>query len=724
MSSVQQGNVVQNQSRLNTSNSSEEAPSTGIPLNSFNIINNLANINNGAVGNSPKIVPTIATSARTVATGAFPSSSTPAQLLINNENSNINNHGSDNSIRRNNLVNVQLQQTPILLPPPNSNINQPLPQQPVVAAAAAIPAPSVSVSSNASIQNNPTSMGGLMQVMGSTPCLIPQPNGVPIIVNVPTANYVQVPNQSTSTNCNIPLVNSLLAANILANTNILNGGNNGIINPTTNNDVIRPTLVANNNSGIFLTPSTLSGLHPTIPSVSSSNTTILSYKPTEVNNGVSNVSHIGSQPHQHLGMMNLRVPFQGGQQTSISSQNNLERQLHGQSRRIQTVTNNSNIPMLAGSPVSKPPSLLGAPENIQSINVNERDIKRVLVVKNEQQTLNPSLGQMRPLSLSASCEVMPIASDETPQEMRKIYREKATEKSQMKTRSPSPSTSSDPRYLNASDEVTHSSTKSNKNAKNKNMPKTTNPVFRKSGSKSSKGKERAAHQQETCRKELNEDNKTQQNEQLSDLSNDDKDNNNTAIERNVTSDNNSQASGELSLATDDQFETTSRLESKMENEDNPIKDEGTHRKLLSNTPVFGFTQYAADSPYPAASLNFSSVWSNLVSPRDTPSMDRTAASTSEAASLSSSIQPLSIKQESSESVLPQSSLRVDMDASCTIKTEINTEEDSLTNEPKETFLGNPIKQAADSEVVEDETNNRYLENSFVHCTKIPLLPEP
>jgi hypothetical protein len=199
LSSVQQGTVVQNQSRPNTSNPSEELSSSGIPLNSFNIINNLANINNGAVGNSPKIVPTIATGS------AFPSSSRPTQLLINNENSSINNHASDNSMRRNNLVNVQLQQAPILLPPPNSNINPSLPQRPVVAAA--VPAPSVSMSSNnsATIHNNPSSMGGLMQVMGSTPCLIPQPNGVPIIVNVPTANYVQVPNQSTSTNCNIPI---------------------------------------------------------------------------------------------------------------------------------------------------------------------------------------------------------------------------------------------------------------------------------------------------------------------------------------------------------------------------------------------------------------------------------------------------------------------------------------------------------------------------------------
>ena len=86
---------------------------------------------------------------------------------------------------------------------------------------------------------------------------------------------------------------------------------------------------------------------------------------------------------------------------------------------------------------------------------------------------------------------------------------------------------------------------------------------------------------------------------------------NTAIQENLTSEN-SQASAELSL-TDNRLDT-GRLESKIEIHENPIKDEEPQRKQSLSTPVFGFTQYAADSPYPAASLNFASVLNNLVSP--------------------------------------------------------------------------------------------------------------
>merc|ERR1712018_600518 len=90
---------------------------------------------------------------------------------------------------------------------------------------------------------------------------------------------------------------------------------------------------------------------------------------------------------------------------------------------------------------SKPPYLPAPGENIQPVNVNERDIKRVLIVKNEQQTMNQSIGQLRPQNLSSSSESM--ASEETSHEMRKTYRVKTSEKSQIKNRSPSPSTSSD-----------------------------------------------------------------------------------------------------------------------------------------------------------------------------------------------------------------------------------------------------------------------------------------
>ena len=658
MFSVQQGTVVQNQTRPNASNTNGGIPSSGIPLNSFNIINNLASIS-GTVGNGPKIVPTIAAN-------TFPSSSRATQLLIDNENSNSNDPSCSN-VHRNNLVNVQLQQGPILLPP-SSNISSSLPQQPVVAA---LTTPSVTIAPNtsATMQATTSSMNGLMQVMGSTPCLIPQPNGVPIIVNVPTANYVQVPNPSSaSNNCNIPLVNSLLAANILANTNILNGGSNGIINPS-NTEAIRPTLVTSNNSGLFLTSS---GIQPTISSASCSGTppTLLSYKPASVNNG--------QQSQQHS-----NVPVLIGSSVPSLPKDALQRQV---------------------SEDSKPSALPTPAGNIQPISLNVSDVERVLIIKNEQQVTNPIFGQFRPQIIPANGDL----------QARDVMSNGLKSTSDTKTRncSPSPSTSSDPRYLNVHEgpsTSSHNQTGAKPNKSAKNISKSSNPHLRKSSSKSSKRKESSTTMQEMSRPAApsNEERKTILNEQMSDRKE------NTAIQENLTSEN-SQASAELSL-TDNKLDT-GRLESKIEIHENPIKDEEPQRKQSLSTPVFGFTQYAADSPYPAASLNFASVLNNLVSPRervDTKSVDRKEASTSKNCS-SPPIYPLSIKQESQSSDnLTSSHIDRNLEneiGQCTIKTEITTEEESLTYEQQsdEMVAGNSTKKSETTSVLGDEST-RYAE---------------
>ena len=640
---------------------------------------------NSAMGNAPKIGPTIAAS-------ACPSSSRATQVLIN-EPSNISNPARE-SVARNNLVNIQLQQSPILLPPSNSNITPSLPQQPLLAT---IPTPNASIASNTPgpMQSNSSSVNGLMQVMGSTPCLIPQPNGVPLIINVPTANYVQVPNQpSSSTNCNIPLVNSLLAANILANTNILNSGNSSIVNPP-NNGVIRPTLMTNNSSSVFLTPS---GIQPSISSASSSNQqpNLLSFKPAEASNSPQIQQQVETSSRVQL-------------QTSLPTQNNLAIQIPPNSRKID-----SNVPLLIASSVSSlpkdslqrqisedsnPPNLPIPAGNIQPVELNINDVQRVLIIKNEQQSVNPILGQLQPENLSLNCEV--ASSRQNTHKMRNICRDSSST-AQIGNLSPSPSTSSDPRYLNQSD-VPSTST-SNRSSANASKSSRNLSKSKKLGSKLSKGKERATTQPDTLIDTSNENRKTVQNEHSSDSKD------STAIQGNFTSDN-SKAPAELSLL-DDRLEND-RLESKIEIQEHQIKDEKPKRKLSLSNQVFGFTQYAADSPYPAASLNFASVLNNLVSPRErvnTTSADRLQASTSSDSSFTP-IHPISIKQETPAPDHPIASqidngTGNDMEA-CTIKTEITTEDDSLTNEghPQEVYAGSSSKASA-APKTSDHKNNR------------------
>ena len=209
---------------------------------------------------------------------------------------------------------------------------------------------------------------------------------------------------------------------------------------------------------------------------------------------------------------------------------------------------------------------------------------------------------------------------------------------------------------------------------------------------------------------LNHNRKTAQSEHSSNSKN------STAKKENFTSEN-SRASAELSLV-DDQVDTD-KLESKIEIEDHPIKDEEPKRKQSISSQVFGFTQYAADSPYPAASLNFASVLSNLVSPRERRDIiedDKAKASTSSDPSIPP-IHTISIKQESFSSDHPVSSqidrnLGTDMEA-CPIKTEITTEEDFLINEepPQEVLSGSLSKQSTASTALEHK-NNRYKNKIF------------
>ena len=341
----------------------------------------------------------------TIATSALSTSSRSGQLHSNNEFGNIS-HTSDN-ISRNNLVNVQLQQGPILIPSTNANITPSLPMQSVVAAVQTPHAHQHQSNTPCSVQTSHASMNGLMQVVGSTPCLIPQPNGLPpLILNVPTANYVQVPTQP-SAGCSIPLVSSLLAANILANNSILNGGNNGINNQP-NNNVPRPTLVTNNNSGLFLTPPTLSGLQPTITNMSAaadatytnisatnSTATIISYK--------SDMGGSDTNPNGSVGRQEeLRARVQEGQHAASTSESTslLQMPMDRYFKAVKCNTNNSivlnanmavypnNILQQKRSQEPKSSHNVSSSNSRSSGKFSETGKKKSSPIKNEQQLIN------------------------------------------------------------------------------------------------------------------------------------------------------------------------------------------------------------------------------------------------------------------------------------------------------------------------------------------------
>ena len=103
MSSIHEGTLLQNQLKTGAS-ASVGISSTGFPGGSINLLNNLANIN-ATVGHSPKIVPTLATS-------AMPPSSRVGPNHIHNENSNMcnaidnnNRNNTSNSSNNNNINN-------------------------------------------------------------------------------------------------------------------------------------------------------------------------------------------------------------------------------------------------------------------------------------------------------------------------------------------------------------------------------------------------------------------------------------------------------------------------------------------------------------------------------------------------------------------------------------------------------------------------------------------
>ena len=151
------------------------------------------------------------------------------------------------------------------------------------------------------------------------------------------------------------------------------------------------------------------------------------------------------------------------------------------------------------------------------------------------------------------------------------------------------------------------------------------------------------------------------------------------------------------------------LKSKIEIQEDHIKMEGAQLNSLS-TPSFSFTQYAADSPYPAASLNFSSVWNNLLpqGERKDSKVTPTVSSSSSMYSKVHEINPTNIKKEvvGSDYIAPIDTIN-NMNSGIEpslIKSEIVAEEDSLTNDSEDVSVPSFNNNQSQSRTSNDEGN--------------------
>jgi hypothetical protein len=152
------------------------------------------------------------------------------------------------------------------------------------------------------------------------------------------------------------------------------------------------------------------------------------------------------------------------------------------------------------------------------------------------------------------------------------------------------------------------------------------------------------------------------------------------------------------------------LKSKIEIQEDHIKMEGAQLNSLS-TPSFSFTQYAADSPYPAASLNFSSVWNNLLpqGERKDSKVTPTVFSSSSMYSKVHEINPTNIKKEvvGSDYIAPIDTIN-NMNSGIEpslIKSEIVAEEDSLTNDSEDVSVPSFNNNQSQSRTSNDEGNS-------------------
>ena len=697
---MQDGSIAQNQLKAGTS--APLAPvSSGFHNNGFNIISSLAPTNS-TVGSSPKIVPTIATT-------AFPTLSRPQQISLNSEN-NIITNASDN---RNSLVNVQLQQGPILIPSSNANITSSLPMQSVVAAVP--PVATAQENTACSVQTGPASVqGGLMQVMGSTPCLIPQPNGLPpLIVNVPTANYVQVPTQPPS-GCSLPLVNSLLAANILANTNMLNGGVNNILSQP-NNNAPRPTLVTGSDNALFIAPPTLPGLNTGSTNVSTANI---------------NLNNLVACPQPRA---SVRPQFQVIHHTSRSSENKNNEAILA-SLDVPSGTAGIVLQKHSTDTTSNPSSLLAS-----TVSPMEGDRKRLLLVKCQQPptsrsgNVGSSTGTVvDPLSVVSHVlkdSIEDVKSPSIPQDngiLRHISNihsyskeneyevKKGAKTDEMEILgSPSPSSSSNylqPHSQGISEGFTNttawadpqgeSNTRQSKNS-GKCSKNTTNKGEKLK--KLSENEPKALCKSGSAEKEPS----IQEPEDSSDVGQDEfRMNSRVTVEQ--TDSLNGSNTESINVSSDPQCNEVT-LKAKIEIQEDQIKMEGAQLNSLSK-PSFSFTQYAADSPYPAASLNFSSVWNNLV-PQGERKDSKVAPMASSSSSMCSKVQeinPTNIKKEvvGSDYVAPIDTIN-NMNSSMEpslIKSEIVAEEDSLTNDSEDVSVPSFNNNHAQSRTSNDEGN--------------------
>ena len=679
--------------------------SSGFHNNGFNIISSLAPTNS-TVGTSPKIVPTIATT-------AFPTSSRPQQISYS-ENSNITNT-SDN---RNSLVNVQLQQGPILIPSSNANITSSLPMQSVVAAMP--PVATAQENTACSVQTGPASVqGGLMQVMGSTPCLIPQPNGLPpLIVNVPTANYVQVPTQPPSS-CNLPLVSSLLAANILANTNMLNGGVNNILNQP-NNNAPRPTLVTSSDNALFIAPPTLPGLNTASNNVSTANI---------------NLNNLVACPQPRA---SVRPQFQVIHHTSRSSENKSNKAILA-SLDVPAGTAGIVLQKHSTDTTSNPSSLLGS-----AASPMEGDRKRLLLVKCQQPTsrsgnVPSSTGTVvDPLSVVSHVLKDSIEDVESPSILQdngilrhisnihsyskeneyEVKKSARTDEMEIlgNRKSPSPSSSSNylqPHTQGILDGLTNTTTCTDSQGgdsieSNTRQSKNSGKCSKNTTTKGKKLKKLSANEPEAVGKSGSAEKQPliQEREDSTDVGQDELDTSRVTVEQ--TDSLNGSNTESTNVSSDPKCNEVT-LKSKIEIQEDHIKMEGAQLNSLS-TPSFSFTQYAADSPYPAASLNFSSVWNNLLpqGERKDSKVTPTVSSSSSMYSKVHEINPTNIKKEvvGSDYIAPIDTIN-NMNSGIEpslIKSEIVAEEDSLTNNSEDVSTPSFNNNQSQSRTSNDEGN--------------------
>ena len=701
LSPIQDGSIAQNQ--LKSGTSTPLAPvSSGFHNNGFNIISSLAPTNS-TVGSSPKIVPTIATT-------AFPTSSRPQQISLNSENSIITN-ASDN---RNGLVNVQLQQGPILIPSSNANITSSLPIQSVVTAVP--PVATAQENTACSVQTGPASVqGGLMQVMGSTPCLIPQPNGLPpLIVNVPTANYVQVPTQPPS-GCNLPLVSSLLAANILANTNMLNGGVNNILNQP-NNNAPRPTLVTSSDNALFIAPPTLPGLNSGSTNVSTANI---------------NLNSLVGCPQPRA---SVRPQIQVIHHTSSENKSN---EAILASLDVPAGTAGIVLQKHSTDTTSNPSSLLAS-----AVSPMEGDRKRLLLVKCQQpisRSGNVPSSVVDPLSAVShelKDSIEDVESPSIPQgngilrHISNIHSYSKENEYEVKKgartdgmeilgshKSPPPSSSSNylqPHTQGFSDGLTNTTAWTDPQGgdsieSNTRQSKNSGKCSKNSMNKGKKLKKLSVNEPEALGKSGSAEKQPfiPEPEDSSDVGQDEVDTSRVTVDQ--TDSLNGSNTESMNVSSDPKCNEVT-LKSKIEIQEDQIKMEGAQLNSLS-TPSFSFTQYAADSPYPAASLNFSSVWNNLVPQgerKDSKLGPMSPSSSSRVHEKVHEINTTNIKKEvvGSDYIAPIDTIN-NMNSSMApslIKSEIVAEEDSLTNDSEDVSVPSFNNNHSQSRTSKDEGN--------------------